>query len=157
MPLYWVDDYKHIYADERTYTRFMQSYSRNMGRGRLTREAKLRNEKACRGLILSTGETTVEGEASVLSRMLVIDVPPWEHRDPEGQMLMQADILRSNLSGFTAHFASWIAKQLEGGTLQDDIIQHYQQNIEVYRAKLRSKIKGSRAVLDVLIWANLGP
>lgn len=155
--LYWVDDYKHIYADERTYTRFMQSYSRNMGRGRLTREAKLRNEKACRGLILSTGETTVEGEASVLSRMLVIDVPPWEHRDPEGQLLIKADTLRSNLSSFTAHFASWIAKQLEAGTLQDDIIQRYQQNIEGYRAKLRSKIKGSRASTGRLIgnWAML--
>ena len=155
--LYWVDDYKHIYADERTYTRFMQSYSRNMGRGRLTREAKLRNEKACRGLILSTGETTVEGEASVLSRMLVINVPPWEHRDPEGQMLMEADALRSNLSGFTAHFASWIARQLKAGILQDDIIRGYQQNIEGYRAKLRSKIKGSRASTGRLIgnWAML--
>jgi hypothetical protein len=155
--LYWVDDYKHIYADERTYTRFMQSYSRNMGRGRLTREAKLRNEKACRGLILSTGETTVEGEASVLSRMLVIDVPPWEHRDPEGQLLMQADAMRSNLSGFTAHFVSWIARQLEAGSLQDDIIRRYQQNIEGYRAKLRSKIKGSRASTGRLIgnWAML--
>jgi hypothetical protein len=26
--LYWVDDYKSIYADERTFTRFLQSYSR---------------------------------------------------------------------------------------------------------------------------------
>jgi hypothetical protein len=55
-----------------------------MGRGRLTREAKLRQERPCRGLILSTGETVLEGEASVLSRMLVLDVPPWEHRDPHG-------------------------------------------------------------------------
>ncbi|MCB9455133.1 MAG: hypothetical protein H6671_03990, partial [Anaerolineaceae bacterium] len=60
-------------------------------------------------------------------------------------------------SGFTAHFASWIAKQLEAGTLQDDIIRRYQQNIEGYRAKLRSKIKGSRASTGRLIgnWAML--
>ncbi len=45
--LYWVDDYKTIYADERTFTRFLQSYSRGMGRGRLTREAKLRQERPC--------------------------------------------------------------------------------------------------------------
>jgi len=42
--LFWVDDYKSIYADEKTFTRFLQSYSRGMGRGRLTREAKVRQE-----------------------------------------------------------------------------------------------------------------
>ena len=83
--LYWVDDYKTCYADERTFTRFLQSYSRGMGRGRLTREAKLRQERPCRGLLLSTGETTIEGEASILSRMLVLEVPPWEKRDPGGE------------------------------------------------------------------------
>ena len=58
--LYWVDDFKHIYADRRTFTRFLQSYSREMGRGRLTREAQLRQDRPCRGHILSTGETTIE-------------------------------------------------------------------------------------------------
>lgn len=155
--LYWVDDYKTIYADTRTFSRLMQSYSRSMGRGRLTREAKLRHEKPCRGLILSTGETTIEGEASVLSRMLVIDVPPWEHRDPQGLMLTQADALRHNLSGFTAHFVSWLAKQLETGELQDKIAHHYEQNVEGYRANLRSKMKGSHANTGRLVgnWAVL--
>jgi len=155
--LFWVDDYKSIYADEKTFTRFLQSYSRGMGRGRLTREAKLRHEKPCRGLILSTGETTIEGEASVLSRMLVIDVPPWEHRDPQGLMLTQADALRHNLSGFTAHFVSWLAKQLETGELQDKIAHHYEQNVEGYRANLRSKMKGSHANTGRLVgnWAVL--
>src|SRR5690606_6084561 len=101
--IFWVDDYKSIYADEKTFTRFLQSYSRGMGRGRLTREAKVRQEKPCRGLILSTGETTIEGEMSVIARMLVLEVPPWEKRDPDGQALLQAEGLRDNLSGFTAH------------------------------------------------------
>ena len=39
--IFWVDDYKSIYVDERTFTRFLQAYSRGMGRGRLTREAKV--------------------------------------------------------------------------------------------------------------------
>ncbi len=111
-----MDDYKSIYADEKTFTRFLQSYSRGMGRGRLTREAKVRQEKPCRGLILSTGETTIEGEMSVIARMLVLEVPPWEQRDPDGQALSQAEDLRDKLPGFTAHFASWVAKQLESGT-----------------------------------------
>jgi hypothetical protein len=134
--LYWVDDYKSIYADERTFTRFLQSYSRGMGRGRLTREAKLRQERPCRGLILSTGETVLEGEASVLSRMLVLNVPPWEHRDPGGQMLAQADLLRQHLSGFTVEFATWIARQVEEGDLVADIARRFAASVNGYRTKL---------------------
>jgi hypothetical protein len=140
--LYWVDDYKTCYADERTFTRFLHAYSRGMGRGRLTREAKLRQERPCRGLLLSTGETTIEGEASILSRMLVLEVPPWEKRDPDGQALVQAERLREHLPGFTAHFASWIAKQLEQGDLKTDIANRFNSNMRGYREKLANETGG---------------
>jgi len=89
--------------------------------------------------------------------MLVIDVPPWEHRDPNGEKLLAADALRHHLPGFTAHFISWVAKQLETGTLQDDITNRYLSNVDGYRAKLRSKVKGSRASTGRLVgnWAVL--
>jgi hypothetical protein len=135
--LYWVDDYKSIYADERTFTRFLQSYSRGMGRGRLTREAKLRQERPCRGLILSTGETVLEGEASVLSRMLVLEVPPWEHRDPDGKMLVQADRLRVKLSGFTVQFAAWIARQVEESDLPNRLSHEFALSVQGYRDRLK--------------------
>lgn len=138
--IFWVDDYKSIYADEKTFTRFLQSYSRGMGRGRLTREAKVRQEKPCRGLILSTGETTIEGEMSVIARMLVLEVPPWEKRDPDGQALIHAEGLRDNLPGFTAHFASWVAKQLENGDLKEDIANRFSSNVKGYKAKLAAEI-----------------
>ncbi|MDX1991996.1 MAG: DUF927 domain-containing protein [bacterium] len=140
--LFWVDDYKSIYADEKTFTRFLQSYSRGMGRGRLTREAKVRHEKPCRGLILSTGETTIEGEMSVVARMLVLEIPPWEKRDPGGQALVQAERLREHLPGFTAHFASWIAKQLEQGDLKTDIANRFNSNMRGYREKLANETGG---------------
>ncbi|MDX2136481.1 MAG: DUF927 domain-containing protein [Chloroflexota bacterium] len=140
--LFWVDDYKSIYADEKTFTRFLQSYSRGMGRGRLTREAKVRHEKPCRGLILSTGETTIEGEMSVVARMLVLEIPPWEKRDPGGQALVQAERLREYLPGFTAHFASWIAKQLEQGDLKTDIANRFSSNMRGYREKLTTEVGG---------------
>jgi hypothetical protein len=140
--LFWVDDYKSIYADEKTFTRFLQSYSRGMGRGRLTREAKVRHEKPCRGLILSTGETTIEGEMSVVARMLVLEIPPWEKRDPGGQALVQAERLRDHLPGFTAHFASWIAKQLEQGDLKADIASRFSSNMRGYREKLAGEVGG---------------
>jgi hypothetical protein len=138
--LYWVDDYKTSYADEKTFTRFLQSYSRGMGRGRLTREAKLRQERPCRGLLLSTGETTIEGEASILSRMIVLEVPPWEKRDPKGEMFTQADRLRRDLPAFTAAFVQWIAGRADAGTLAPDLAERYELNSAGYRDKLHVKL-----------------
>ena len=154
--LYWVDDYKDIYADTRTFTRFLQSYSRNLGRGRLTREAKVRREKPCRGLILSTGETSLEGEMSVASRMMSLEIPPWKQRDPEGKALVQAEALRDNLPGFTAHFASWIARQLDTGDLVDDISKRFSQNLLGYNAQLTAKLgKNGHHDRAVKNWAVL--
>jgi Domain of unknown function (DUF927) len=138
--LYWVDDYKTIYADERTFTRFLQSYSRGMGRGRLTREAKLRHERPCRGLLLSTGETTIEGEASILSRMLVLEIPPWEKRDPGGAALTKLESLRDQLPGFTARFIQWIAAQADEGTLAKELASRFESNVKGYRDNLASKL-----------------
>ena len=131
--LYWVDDYKTCYADERTFTRFLQSYSRGMGRGRLTREAKLRQERPCRGRLLSTGETTIEGEASILSRMLVLEVPPWEKRNPGGVKLAQAEALRRHLPAFTAAFVQWIAAQADAETFMQDVAGRYETSSAGYR------------------------
>jgi hypothetical protein len=138
--LYWVDDYKTIYADERTFTRFLQSYSRGMGRGRLTREAKLRHERPCRGLLLSTGETTLEGEASILSRMLVLEVPPWEKRDPGGAALTKLEAVRDQLPGFTAKFIRWIAARADEGTLMKELASRFESNVKGYRDSLVSKL-----------------
>jgi len=138
--LYWVDDYKTIYADERTFTRFLQSYSRGMGRGRLTREAKLRHERPCRGLLLSTGETTIEGEASILSRMLVLEIPPWEKRDPGGVMLAKLEAVRDHLPGFTTRFIQWIAARADEGTLTKELASRFESNVKGYRDSLTSKM-----------------
>ncbi len=154
--LYWVDDYKTIYADERTFTRFLQSYSRGMGRGRLTREAKLRKERPCRGLLLSTGETMLEGEASVLSRMLSLEVPPWEQRDPQGVALREADKLRHLLAGFTARFAAWVARQVEQGDLAIRLSKGFAASTEGYRARLTA-ISGKQSNVGRLVqnWSVL--
>lgn len=137
--LYWVDDYKTVYADERTFTRFLQSYSRGMGRGRLTREAKLRQERPCRGHILSTGETTLDGEASILARMIVMKVAPWGERDPDGRGLVRSDQLREFLSGFTVQFAQWIAEQAESNNLTATLSQGFASSTQGYQDKLASK------------------
>ena len=139
--LYWVDDWKSCYSDERAFTRFLQSYSRGMGRGRLTKDAKVRQERPCRGLLLSTGETTIEGEASILSRMLVLEISPWEQRDSGGKRLFRAESLRTTLPGFTVYFAQWIAAQIEKGAFQNNLAREYELKIKGYRDLLNMQLR----------------
>ncbi|MCC7208153.1 MAG: DUF927 domain-containing protein [Anaerolineae bacterium] len=154
--LYWVDDFKHIYADERTFTRFLQSYSRGMGRGRLTREAKVRQERPCRGHLLSTGETTLTGEASVLARMIALEVPPWEQRDPVGLELARAVRLRGYLPGFTAHLAQWVAAQADQGILTKDMMRRFEARVDDYRKRLAATgLKANNTGRIVGNWAVL--
>ncbi|MBK9746021.1 MAG: DUF927 domain-containing protein [Chloroflexi bacterium] len=138
--LFWVDDWKPCYSDEKTFTRFLHAYSRGMGRGRLTKDSKVRQDRPCRGLLLSTGETTIEGEASILARMLVLEIPPWEKRDPGGKRLALAEAYRSALPGFTAHFARWIAARVEAGTLQSHLAREYELSVKGYRDKLTAQL-----------------
>jgi Domain of unknown function (DUF927) len=154
--LYWVDDYKPAYAEEKTFPRFLQSYSRGMGRGRLTREAKLRQERPCRGHLLSTGETVLEGEASVLARMIVLDIPPWEKRDPGGKALGESERQRAKLSAFTARFIQWIATQQDAGSLCAELSSRFAQNVTGYQQKLTAKL-GRQANTGRMIqnWALL--
>jgi len=154
--LFWVDDWKPCYSDEKTFTRFLHAYSRGMGRGRLTKDSKVRQDRPCRGLLLSTGETTIEGEASILARMLVLEIPPWEKRDPGGKRLARAEVLRSALPGFTAHFARWIAAQVEAGTLQSHLAREYELSVKGYRDKLTAQL-GRQANTGRVIgnWATL--
>ncbi len=154
--LFWVDDWKPCYSDEKTFTRFLHAYSRGMGRGRLTKDSKVRQDRPCRGLLLSTGETTIEGEASILARMLVLEVPPWEKRDPGGRRLALVDAYRSALPGFTAHFARWIAAQVEAGTLQSHLAREYELSVKGYRDKLTAQL-GRQANTGRVIgnWATL--
>jgi hypothetical protein len=154
--LFWVDDWKPCYSDEKTFTRFLHAYSRGMGRGRLTKDSKVRQDRPCRGLLLSTGETTIEGEASILARMLVLEIPPWEKRDLGGKRLAQAEAYRSALPGFTAHFAGWIAAQVEAGTLQSHLAREYELSVKGYRDKLTAQL-GRQANTGRVIgnWATL--
>jgi len=154
--LYWVDDYKPAYAEEKTFPRFLQSYSRGMGRGRLTREAKLRQERPCRGHLLSTGETVLEGEASVLARMIVLDIPPWEKRDPGGKALRESECQRAKLSAFTARFIQWIAAQQDSGILSAELSSRFAHNVTGYQQKLIAKL-GRQANTGRMIqnWALL--
>lgn len=53
---------------------------------------------------------------------------------------MQAEEQCDKLIGFTAHFALWIAKQLEQTDLKAEIASHFTQNMKSYRAQLNAKV-----------------
>jgi hypothetical protein len=98
----------------------------------------MRQERPCRGLLISTGETTIEGEASVIARMLVLEISPWERRDPGGKLLAQAAVHRDDLASFTTHFAKWVAAQADAGTLSKKIATSFDANVRYYRDKLHN-------------------
>ena len=92
---------------------------------------------------------------SVMARMLVLEIPPWEKRDPSGEALIHAEKLREHLSGFTAHFASWVAGQFEHG-LKDRLALMFAENVKTYQAKLSAEI-GRQSNNDRMVknWAVL--
>ncbi|MEO1289074.1 MAG: hypothetical protein AAFV93_15020, partial [Chloroflexota bacterium] len=76
--------------------------------------------------------------------------------DPDGQALIEADKLRHYLHGFAAHFASWIAGQLQETELQADISNRFASNVKGYEAKLKSmKIRVANTGRVVKNWAVL--
>ena len=139
--LYWVDDYKTCYADERTFTRFLQGYSRGMGRGRLTVKRSCGKNAPVVDLLLSTGETTIEGEASILSRMLVLKCRRGRQRDPGGEEAgRQAEAVRRYLSTFTAAFIQWLARSRADAGYAHRLIS---QNVSREFAGLREKLQAT--------------
>lgn len=88
--------------------------------------------------------------------MLVLEIPPWEKRDPGGKRLALAEAYRSALPGFTAHFARWIAAQVEVGTLQSHLAHEYELSVKGYRDNLTAQL-GRQANTGRVIgnWATL--
>jgi uncharacterized protein (DUF927 family) len=75
-----VDDYKPRDVKLWDFTGLIQRYADESGRGRMSRDAKVVRKRAMHWWMLSTGEAVPSGEASVLSRMIMVRFP----RRPEG-------------------------------------------------------------------------
>ena len=98
----------------------------------------------------------IAGEASILSRMLVLEISAWEQRDPGGQKLALAEDLRTGLVGFTAQFVHWLARQVENVSLTEALASSFDGNAKQYRAHLRAKL-GQQANTGRMVqnWAAL--
>src|SRR5690606_27058480 len=68
----------------------------------------------------------------------------------------QAENLRQYLSGFTAHFASWVAKRLDNDDLKSDLITRFTDNMRGYQKQLDA-LMGKQSNTDRVVknWATL--
>lgn len=81
------------------------------GRGRLEAHGRLRAPRACRALLLATGEDVPRGR-SLRARLLIVELRPGEV-DRSLLSALQTAGCRGDLAGATAGFVSWIAERYE--------------------------------------------
>ncbi|MEO1165617.1 MAG: hypothetical protein AAFV98_17660 [Chloroflexota bacterium] len=77
---------------------------------------------------------------SVTSRMLILEIPPWEKRAPEGLALADVNKKRDKLTGFTAHFVSWLARQLEDDNFESDLADRFASNLLGFNKQLMAEL-----------------
>ena len=105
-----IDDYKPRYVRIQDFTQTVHHYSDGTARGRLNRDTTLRNSKPMRCVALSTGEDIPEGEASVLSRMIVLKM---RNADIDLEALRAAQDNIISLPAVMADFLAWLPEGLE--------------------------------------------
>jgi len=105
--LFLVDDYKGRYVRSQDITTLVQNYSESRGRGRLNRDASIKQTYWIRGALMSTGEDIPEGEASVISRMLIIRLTR-----PQGAnvKLRYAQERAEHLNAVMYEYTKWLAE-----------------------------------------------
>lgn len=103
-----IDDFKlqHIRRSE-DLVRFVQNYGDRTSRGRMKANLELRRSFPARGLLFSTGEDVPEREASVLGRMLIVDVRPG---DIDVDLLSEAQRLMGGLRYLGARWLAWLCR-----------------------------------------------
>jgi hypothetical protein len=105
-----IDDYKPRYVKMTDLTTFIHNYADNRARGRLRRDSTAMNSKPVRGIVISTGEDMPAGEASVMSRMIIVRVP----KDAIDIDLLSATECKCNtLPAVMAEYLRWLPETLD--------------------------------------------
>jgi hypothetical protein len=106
--LYVVDDYKPRYVQLKDFTQLIQNYSDGRGKGRLNRDATVKTTQFIRGLVLSTGEDLPETEASVMARLLVVNMP---RHDGKNEKLALAAALSGALPAAMGQYIRYLIER----------------------------------------------
>jgi hypothetical protein len=103
--IYTIDDYKPNVTPQPQIIRLLQAYADGTGRGRLRSDATANTTRPIRGLLLLTGEDTVEHTPSALARAVVVTVPN-RAKDLDRGLRCEAESV--NYPGVTADFIRWV-------------------------------------------------
>lgn len=108
--MFLVDDFKrkNVSKHYNEALTIMQTYTDNAGRTRLGVDSSLQQTYRIQGWFSMAGEDHVEGEASNVARMVVIQVPSVALNIDSGNILSKNTHL---LSGFTPRYIQWILQQ----------------------------------------------
>ena len=105
--LYVVDDYKGIDVNPKALTGCIQSYGDRHGRGRMNTDLSARKTWFIRGNMVSTAEDIPTGEASVISRILLLKIPGRGNSDH----LTKAQAHAKLLPGVMAKFIQFLCNK----------------------------------------------
>lgn len=116
--LYVVDDYKPRYVSIKDVTQLIQNYSDGRGRGRLRADTSLQESCWIRGALLMTGEDMPHDEASVMSRLLVVNM---RRQDGKNLKLARASELAKYLPMAMGAFIEYVRERNDEWTDENEI------------------------------------
>jgi hypothetical protein len=102
-----VDDYKGVDINQKALTSCIQNYGDRHGRGRMRADLNVGKTWYIRGNMISTAEDIPQGEASVLSRILLLKIPG---RGDSGH-LTKAQANANLLPGLTSKYIQFLCQR----------------------------------------------
>jgi hypothetical protein len=136
--IYLVDDYKKGQVGWGQEF-FIQSYADNISRGRLDKSSELKKKYPIRGFMISTGEDLPTGEASLISRMITLEIAT------KGDLskLEIAQKYADDFRGITPQFVLYILQNVK----PEEIQEHFKKT----RSKVLEQIAKNKTYGEVNI------
>jgi hypothetical protein len=141
--LFLVDDFKTGTTWHNQIVRLLQAYGDGSARGRLKSDASFNAGRPIRGLLLATGENTVDHESSTKARTVLIRVEAFENKDLERRQRCLDTC--SQYSGVMADFLAWLLKNGRTGD--------FAKQVRGYQARYYQQVHGQPN--DARVAANL--
>jgi hypothetical protein len=140
--LYLVDDFKAGTTWHAQNVRLLQAYGDGTARARLKSDANFNPARPIRGLLLATGENTVDQEASAMARTVLVRVePPQKDLERRQRCLDRC----GSYSGVMAGFITWLLAQ--GRT------KEFADRVRMYEGRYYRQVSGQPN--DARVAANL--
>lgn len=131
--VYVIDDYKPNVTHTSQIVRLLQAYADSGSRGRLRVDATANASRPIRGLLVVTGEDTIEHTPSAIARAVVVPVRT-RHKDIERGARCAAE--STKYAGVTADFVRWL--------LAHDGLARFARRVEELKGRYYRDIAGQQ-------------